>query len=86
MEPNSVLMHGVVSGVQLVMILILVIDIVVTSMKWGQEKRIWNAVENGEMSYINLVNSMMQVHGVRETSDHRRKDKVASSIGGHPRL
>lgn len=86
MEPNSVLMHGVVSGVQLVMILILVIDIVVTSMKWGQEKRIWNAVENGEMSYINLVNSMMQVHGVRETSDHRRKDKAASSIGGHPRL
>ena len=86
MEPNSILMLGVVSGVQLVMILVLIIDIIVSSKKWGQEQMIWKAIEDGEMSYIRLVESMCKVHGVKTEVDHGRRDKDASLNIGHPNV
>lgn len=86
MTPNELLMHGVVSGTIIVMTLVLIIDIIITSMKWGQEKMIWKAVEDGELSYIRLVNAMCKVHGIKTEVDRKRRDKDVSLNTGHPKL
>lgn len=86
MTPNELLMNGVVSGIQIVMILVLIIDIIISSMKWGQERMIWKAIEDGEMSYIRLVDAMCKVHGIRTEVDRKRGDKDVSLNTGHPNL
>ena len=55
-------------------------------MKWGQEKMIWKAIEDGEMSYIRLVDAMCKVHGVKTVVDRKRGDKDVSLNTGHPNL